>query len=340
MSKRFEIAVIGAESPIAEALFELMAERKFPAGETSALVLDPQSGADVRFAGTPLLLEDARTFDFTQVQLAFLADDDPELAAQAERAADAGAVVIDATGQAWRDSAIPVVAPEVNPKALARFNERGIVASPDRLNVALAPVLAALHAEAGLEDVSLTGMLAASDGGRAALEDLARETTALLNARFYERRYFARQIAFNVLGQDGDAGVDGSTERERRIADELPGLLGLPQLPVRVTLVQVPVFYGHSASVELRFARPLTVERAQELLEALPGFAVETSRVAEDGATPVTDAALNPEIRVGRVRQPRGQTNALQLWLVADNIRRCSALNALANAEIVVRDYL
>ncbi|MFT4046109.1 MAG: Asd/ArgC dimerization domain-containing protein [Solimonas sp.] len=340
MSKRFEIAVIGADSPIAEALFELMAERKFPAGETSALVLDPQSEADVRFAGAPLLLEDARSFDFTQVQLAFLADDDPELSAQAERAADAGAVVVDATGQAWRDSAIPVVVPEVNAGALARWNERGIVAAPDRLNVALAPALAALHTAFGLEDVSVTGLLAASDGGRAALEDLARETAALLNARFYERRHFARQIAFNVLGQDGDAGVDGSTERERRIGDELPALLGLPRLAVRATLLQVPVFYGNAASIELRFAQPVNPDEARALIEALPGYAVERSRAAEDGATPVTDAALHPDIRIGRLRQPRGQAQALQLWLVADNIRRCSALNALANAEIVVRDYL
>jgi aspartate-semialdehyde dehydrogenase len=340
MSKRFEIAVIGADSPIAEALFALMAERRFPAGETSALVLDPQSEADVRFVDRPLLLEDARTFDFTQVQLVFLADDDPELSAQAERAADAGAIVIDASGQAWRDSAIPVVVPEVNAKALKRHGERGIVASPDRLNVALAPVLGALHAEFGLEAVALTGLLAASDGGRTALEDLARETTALLNARFYERRYYARQIAFNVLGQDGDAGVDGQTERERRIADELPTLLGLPALPVSVTLLQVPVFYGHAASVELQFARDVDVELAQTRLAALTGFAVETSRLADDGATPVTDAALNLEIRIGRMRIVRGQPRRLALWLVADNIRRCSALNALANAEILIRDYL
>ncbi|WP_028006427.1 Asd/ArgC dimerization domain-containing protein [Solimonas flava] len=340
MSKRYEIAVIGADSPIAEALLELMAERRFPAGETSALVLDPAAEADVRFAGQALLLEDARQFDFTQVQLAFLADDDPELSAQAERAADAGVVVIDASGQAWPDSAIPVVVPEVNPKALAAFNERGIVASPDRLNVALAPALAALDAAFGLTAVTLTGLIAASDGGRAALEDLARETTALLNARFYERRYYARQIAFNVLGQDADAGVDGYTERERRIADELPGLLGRPRLAVQATLVQVPVFYGDAASIELRFERPVDLELAAERLSALPGFSLEASRLAEDGATPVTDAAMSTDVRLGRLRAVRGEPHALALWLTADNIRRCSALNALANAEIVVRDYL
>ncbi|HET8881965.1 MAG TPA: aspartate-semialdehyde dehydrogenase [Solimonas sp.] len=340
MSKRFEIAVIGADSPVAEALFDLMTERRFPVGETSALVLDPQSEAEVDFAGRPMLLDDARGFDFSQVQLAFLADDDPELTVQAERAADAGAIVIDASGQSWRDSAIPLVVPEVNAAALARYAERGIVAAPDRINVALAPVLAALHGLFGLQSVSVTALLAASDGGRAALEDLARETTALLNARFYERRHFPKQIAFNVLGQDADAGVDGSTERERRIGDELQQLLDLPQLAVLASLVPVPVFYGHAMSVHLRFAEAVSLEHASDALAALPGLTLQPSRLAEDGLTPVTDASLNPQLGVGRLRAARGDPHALSLWLTADNIRRCSALNAIASAEILVRDYL
>lgn len=340
MSKRYEIAIIGADSPIAEALFQLMAERHFPAGETSALVLDPQSEADVRFVDRPLFLEDAREFDFSQVQLAFLADDDPELSAQAERAADAGVVVIDATGQAWRDSAIPVVVPEVNPGALKRFRERGIVASPDRMTVALAPMLAALHGAFGLEAVSVTALLAASDGGRAALEDLARETTALLNARFYERRYYPRQIAFNVLGQDADAGFDGFTERERRIGDELQMLLRLPALEVLASLIQVPVFFGNAASVEARFSAAVDLELAAAAIAALPGFSVEPSRLADEGLTPVTDAALDPQVRIGRLRLAPGNPQRLLLWLTADNIRRCSALNALMNAEILVREHL
>ncbi|NGY06212.1 aspartate-semialdehyde dehydrogenase [Solimonas terrae] len=340
MSKRFEIAIIGADSPVAEALMELMTERGFPVAETSALVLDPDSEADVSFAGRPILLDDARSFDFSQVQLAFLADADPELTVQAERAADAGVIVVDASGQQWRDSAIPVVVPEVNAAALARYSERGIVAAPDRVNVALAPVLSALHQLFGLESVSLTALLAASDGGRAALEDLARETTALLNARFYERRHFPKQIAFNVLGQDADAGLDGSTERERRIGDELPVLLGLPKLRVQASLVPVPVFYGHALSVHLRFAGAVSLEQAIDALAAVPGLSLQGSRLADDGLTPVTDASMNPQLGVGRLRAARDDPHALALWLTADNIRRCSALNAIASAEILVRDYL
>src|SRR5690606_792168 len=150
-----------------------------------------------------VLVEDAVTFDFSQVQLAFLADDDPRLAAQAERAADAGCVVVDAGGTVWRDPEIPRVIAAVNAAALERFNERGIVAAPDRLLVPLLRVLDPIHRQAALRAVTVTALVPVSDGGRAAFQDLARETTALLNARAHERRHFPQQIAFNVHGQIG-----------------------------------------------------------------------------------------------------------------------------------------
>lgn len=336
MTQRYEIAIIGADSAIAEAVMELLNERHFPVGEVSALVLDPDSEASIDFAGRPMLLDDARSFDFSQVQLAFLADDAPELAAEAERAADAGVTVIDATAHDWRDSAIPRVVADVNPAALRRVRERGIVASPDRLVVALAPVLAALDAVIGVRELSLTAMLPASDFGRAALEDLARETTALLNARFFERGHYARQIAFNVLPQDADAGGDGLTERERRIGDELREVLGQPALRANVSLVAVPVFYGLSAVVEIRGGDAVSLDTVIEQLQGRAGIELQTSRLVEEAPTPVTDAAMNSAIGVSRLRLTPG---GLTFWLTADNVRRCAAINAVASAEIVVRDY-
>lgn len=337
MIQRYEIAIIGADSAIAEAVMELLVERHFPAGEMSALVLDPDSEATVDFAGRPMLLDDARSFDFGQVQLAFLTDAHPELAAEAERAADAGVIVIDAAAHPWRDSSIPLAVADLNPKALSRVKERGIAAAPDRLVVALAPVLGVLDALIGLREVSVTALLPASDFGRAALEDLARETTALLNARFYERQHYARQIAFNVLPQDADCGPDGQTERERRITDELREVLGQPALRTNVTLVPVPVFYGLSAVVEVRGADTVSLEAAVEALQGRPGIELRTSVLAEEAPTPVTDAALNSALGVSRLRLTPG---GLGFWLTADNIRRCAAQNAVASAEIVVRDYL
>lgn len=337
MSKRFETAILGGDSPVAEALFELLVERRFPLGEVSALVLEPDDERTVSFAGRPLLLDDARSFDFGQVQLVFLAEADPELIAQAERAADAGAVVIDAIGCDWRDSAIPLVVADVNPRALARFNERNIVGMPDPLVVALAPIVACLDGAFGVRRLSLTGLLPASDGGRAALEDLARETTALLNARFYERRFYPRQIAFNVLPQDADAGVDGRTERERRIADELQSHLAAP-VAAYVNLLRVPVFYGFGAALELDLAEAPELHAVSEKLAALKAVELVAAGEAEAAPTPVTDAAMTEVVSIGRLRRS-GETG-LSLWLTADNNRRCSALNAVLNAEILSRDYL
>ena len=340
MSRRFEVAVIGARTPVGEALLELLTERRLPAGELSALVLAPEEGEQVAAGGLEIEAEDVTRFDFRQVQIAFLADRDPELVAQAERAADSGCAVIDASGYAWLDSAIPVVVPELNAAALAGFNERGIVANPSSLAVALALVLAPLQVAGGLRRVSVTGLLAASDAGRIALEDLARETTALLSARHYERRHFPRQIAFNLQGQIGMAGGDGRTEMERRLVEELQTLMGLPELVVSTSLVQAPTFYGHAASVEVQFERPTDVDAAAAVLRSAPGVELIESPEPDDVPTPVTDATQSDAVRVGRLRQADGSGHALNLWLTADNIRRCAALNALGSAEILIRDYL
>ncbi|SEP69791.1 aspartate-semialdehyde dehydrogenase [Solimonas aquatica] len=335
MSKRVDVALIGASGPLAEAVLELLGERRFAMNELSALALDPEEDATIDFLGRPLLVEDARQFEFSQVQLAFLCDGDAQLAAAAERAADAGVVVIDASGQDWQDSAIPRVLATLNPQALAQFNERGIIAAPDRLNIALAPVLAALDQAFGLRELDLTALLPASDFGRAALEDLARETTALLNVRAYERRHYAQQIAFNLIPQDADAGGDGRTERERRIADELGTLLGNPALASNISLVAAPVFYGFSASISARFAGAPTLEAART---ALAGFVLEDSLLAGELPSPVRDAALEPAIRIARLRLG-ADGRSLQFWLSSDNLRG-AADNAVRCGETLLRDYL
>lgn len=340
MSRRFEVAVIGAHAPVGEALLELLTERRFPAGELSALVLNPSQGEHVSLSGNELEVENAATFDFAQVQIAFLADRSPEMAAQAERAAEGGCMVIDASGHAWSDPAIPVVVPEINAAALAGFNERGIVANPSSLAVALSLVLAPLHVAGGIRGLVVTGLLAASDSGRTALEDLARETTALLSARHYERRHFPRQIAFNLQGQIGAAEGDGFTVAESRLGAELSWLLGVPELEVSASLIQAPTFYGHAASVEIQFERALAVDTAAGVLRSAPGVELIESPDAEHCPTPVTDAAQSDAVQVARLRRSRLHPQGLVLWLTADNIRRCAALNALGNAEILVRDYL
>jgi aspartate-semialdehyde dehydrogenase len=339
MKRRFDLAVLGADSLVGAALMDLLAERRFPAGEVAALGLDVEDGASVDFAGHQQPVDDATAFDFAQVQLAFLADDDPRLAAEAERAADAGCVVVDAGGTLWRDPAIPRVVAGVNPAALAAFNERGIVAAPDRLLVPLLRVLEPIHRETPLQGVMVTALVPVSDGGRAAFQDLARETTALLNARHSERTHFAQQIAFNVHGQIGPVDASGATERERQLAEDLRSLLGAPGLVASVHLVQAPLFYGYALTVDFAAEQALDLPAVARILAAVPGVEWHQAGVSESCPSPVTDAMASSMVQVARLRSG-GRPEAGSLWITADNIRCAAAANAVDCAEILVRDYL
>lgn len=339
MNRRFDLAVLGGDTPLGSALLELIAERRFPAGEVSVLALDAEEGASVDFVGHALPVDDARGFEFSQVQLAFLASDDPQLVAEAERAADAGCVVIDAANVVWRDPAIPRVIAEINPERLADFNERGIVSAPDRLLVPLMLALAPLHALAPLKRVTLTAVVPVSDGGIAAFQDLAQETTALLNARHFERRHFPMQIAFNLHGQIGATGADGLTERERQIGADAQQILQSPGLAVSASLVQGGVFYGYAVSVELEAEQTLSVESALAALRTARGIELVESVDPAECPSPVTDATASAEVRVARLR--RGATDgSIALWMTADNIRAAAARNALNCADLLVREHL
>ncbi|MES0874466.1 Asd/ArgC dimerization domain-containing protein [Sinimarinibacterium thermocellulolyticum] len=339
MQRRFDLAILGADSQIGTALLELLAERRFPAGEISALGRDAEAGASVEFAGHTLPIDEAAAFDFAQVQLAFLADDDPKLAAAAERAADAGCVVVDASGSVWRDPAIPRVVAGVNAEALAGFNERGIVAAPDRALVPLLKVLAPIHRRRPLQTVTLTVLVPVSDGGRLAFQDLARETTALLNARHHQRGHFAQQIAFNVHGQIGAVDGAGVGARERQLVEGLRDVLAAPTLAVSVHMLQAPLFYGYAMTVDLAAAETLTPQDVAGWLAGVDGVEIREAIEAADCPSPVVDAMTHASVQVARLRQG-ASAQSVALWLTADNIRCAAAANAVECAEILVRDYL
>ncbi|MDD3762205.1 MAG: aspartate-semialdehyde dehydrogenase [Nevskiales bacterium] len=340
MTRRLDVAIIGADSIVGGALLELLADRQLSVGEIHALAQAPERTATVEFAGQELDVEDATQFEFSQVQLAFLAVRDPEMQAVAERAADDGCMVVDASGTRWQDADIPTVVPELNAGDLEGFNARGIVANPDPLAVVLAVAMQPLCALAPLERLTATAMVPVSDLGRPAFEDLARETTALLNARSYERRHFSRQIAFNVHGQVGAAGAGGQTEREQDIGLQLQRLLDAAGLGVALTLVPAPVFYGYGIAVEVQFESPVELAQAQAALQASEALNLIVSLDDDDCPTPVTDATVASEIHLARLREGSVAGRTLAFWLTADNVRRAAALNALKNAQILIRDYL
>lgn len=338
MEQRFDIAIIGADTPIASALLELLAERRLPLGELSVLAVDPDAAQSVEFMGQAQPLDNAREFNFAQVQLAFLAGDDQPLRSEAQRAADAGCVVIDATGAAWPEAAIPRVIAAVNPTALEGFNECGIVASAERVLVPLLRALAPLHRRHPLQALHVTVQVPVSDSGLPAFQDLAQETTALLNARYITRRHFAQQIAFNTHGQIGDAGADGLTARERQALTDARALLGQPELPMAITLVQSGIFYGYAMQVECR-AQGLDVAAARALLGGIEGVEMIESSAAAECPSPVTDATASLAVRVARLRRG-AHPDSVAFWLTADNLRVAAAENAIHCAAILIRQHL
>jgi aspartate-semialdehyde dehydrogenase len=331
------IAVVGAASLIGEALIAELAARKFPSSELHALDDERDLGrrvADEQGAGT-LASSDVAAFDFSRVDLAFFCG----RAALSERYAQSAAAhawVIDGSPAFRSRGDVPLVAADVNPDALEGMGTTGLVALPGSASVALATALAPLAALAGLERADVATYQAVSGSGRAAMDELARETVAMLSGKTARGRAFGRQIAFNVIPQVEALDLDGATRQERRLWEETRRLLGLPQLAINATAVRVPVFFGHSLAVHALVERPLTAAAAREVLHRSKGITLIEIDSSAEFPTPATLATAPDSVYVGRVRADLTRDRALNFWVVADNVRKCAAHNAVSVAQILV----
>jgi len=340
MAKTWDIAVVGASGLVGAAMLDILHDRGFPVGKVYPLDVGAVAGGSAAFGRRELAVGDVAAFDFSTVQLALFSAG-AELAAQyAPKAAAAGCVVIDDSPQFRLDPEVPLVVPEVNAAALAGYRARGIVANPSCTATALLVALKPLHDAAGIERINVATYQSVSGSGRAALEELGRQTADLLNFRSVQPGAYPKQIAFNVLPQIDELEDNGYTREEMRLVLETRRILGAPELRVNATAVRVPVFYGHAAAVHLELREALTVERARELLAQAPGVELRDERSADGYPTPVTDASGEDAVFVGRLRADLSHPRGLNLWLVTDNIRKGAALNAVQMAEILVRDYL
>ncbi len=326
------IAVVGASSLIGEALIQELNARKFPRAELHAL-------DEERHLGRPLASDasatDVARFDFSRVDLAFFCG----RAALSERHAEAAAAhawVIDSSATFRTREGVPLVAADVNAEALEGMGGRGLVALPGSASVALATALAPLHALAGLERAEVATYHAVSGSGRAAMDELAGETVAMLSGKKARGRAFGRQIAFNVIPQVDVLEADGGSREERRLWQETRRILDLPQLAINATAVRVPVFFGHSLAVHASFERPISVPEATRALHRNTGLCVIEADRATEFPTPATLATAPDKVYVGRLRADLTRDQALNFWIVADNVRKCAAHNAVSVAQILV----
>jgi aspartate-semialdehyde dehydrogenase len=336
------VGIVGATGQVGRVVREILAERNFPLSELRFFASARSAGSTLPWAGGGIAVEDAATADPTGLDIAIFSAGATTSKAQAPRFAEAGVTVID-NSSAWRrDPDVPLIVSEVNPHALAEIG-KGIIANPNCTTMAAMPVLAPLHAEAELVRIVASTYQAVSGSGVAGVEELEGQVRAVVDkaaelthdgtaVTFPDPVKYVRPIAFNVLPMAGSIVDDGSfeTDEEQKLRNESRKILGIPDLRVSGTCVRVPVFTGHSLSLNLEFQRELSVERATELLSAAPG--VELS----DVPTPLQAAGRDPSY-VGRIRQDQGVDDGrgLALFVSNDNLRKGAALNTVQIAELL-----
>ncbi|BCQ35889.1 aspartate-semialdehyde dehydrogenase [Erwinia rhapontici] len=334
MSDGWNIAILGATGAVGGALLELLAERQFPVGELYALSSERSAGEVLRYEGKSLHVSDAAEFDWTQVQLAFFVAGREASARYADEAANGGCLVIDSSDLFALEPDVPLVVPDVNPQVLADYRNRNIISVADALTSQLLCAIKPLVDQAGLGRLQVTNLLAASSHGKAAVDSLAGESARLLNGLPAEDGYFGRQLAFNVLPLIADK--EGSVPQERRLVEQVRKVLQDDGLPIAVSTIQAPVFYGNAQIVYIENLRPISAEEARDAL----GQVEDINLTAEDDfPTQVGDASGSAHLSIGSVRNDYGIPELLQFWSVADNVRFGGALMAVKTAEKLVQEY-
>ena len=338
--KRFDVAVVGATGAVGEAMLEILAERQFPVGELYALASARSAGKRVRFGGREVVVQDLTGFDFSKVQIGLFSAGAAVSKEYAPKAAAAGCVVIDNTSQFRYEDDIPLVVPEVNPAKVADYRNRGIIANPNCSTIQMVVALKPIHDAVGIERINVATYQAVSGTGKEAIEELAQQTALLLNGKPIEPRVYPKQIAFNALPHIDVFLDNGYTKEEMKMVWETRKILGDESIQVNPTCVRIPVFYGHSEAVHIETREKIGAEEARALLEKAPGVKVLDRREPGGYPTAVPEAAHHDEVFVGRIREDISHPRGLDLWIVADNVRKGAALNSVQIAEILVKDYL
>lgn len=340
MIKTYNIAVVGATSLVGEAILDVLAKRKFPFGKVYALEYQTDGEQDVDFGNKSLDVEELTGFDFSSVQIALFAANEEIAAEYVPLAVAAGCVVIDDSTCFRYDDDVPLVVPEVNPQAIAQYTQRGIIANPGSGVTQMLIALKPLHDVATITRINVATYQSVSGSGRAGVEELAQQAAQLLNARPVEAKVYPKQIAFNLLPHIDVFLENGYTKEEMKMVWETRKVMGLPGIQVNPTAVRVPVFFGHSEAVHIETESQLTAVEARRILGSTPGIIVMDEHVPGGYPTPVTDAVRNDAVYVGRIREDISCPAGLNLWVVADNVRRGAALNSVQIAEVLIRDYL
>ncbi len=340
MAKKLNVAILGVTGAVGETMLKVLQERKFPIDKLYPLASSRSAGKTVTFNRKALMVLDVATFDFSQVDIALFSAGGSVSKEYAPIAVAAGCVVIDNTSCFRYEDDIPLVVPEVNPERIANYTKRGIIANPNCSTIQMVVALKPLHDAVGIARINVATYQAVSGTGKKAVTELIFQVSELLNGRPVKSVVYPQQIAFNVLPHIDEFMENGYTREEMKMVWETRKILEDESIMINPTTVRVPVLYGHSEAIHLELKSPMKVEEVRKLLKKAPGVVLIDDPSKLKYPTAIQHAVDKDEVFVGRIRQDISHPCGLNLWVVADNIRKGAATNAIQIAEILQREYL
>jgi len=340
MTKLYDVAVVGATGAVGETILKVLEERNFPVGNLYPLASSRSAGKKIEFNGSWVEVQDLETFDFSKAQIGLFSPGASVSKIYAPKAAEAGCVVVDNTSQFRYDEDVPLVVPEVNADAIAGYKTRGIIANPNCSTIQMLVALKPIYDAVGIKRINVATYQAVSGTGKDAIEELATQTANLLNMKPVEPKVYPKQIAFNCIPQIDVFMDNGYTKEEMKMVWETKKIMGDEDILVNPTAVRVPVFYGHSEAVHIETNQKITATEAKSLFEKTEGIVLMDEHFDGGYPTAVSDAADTNPVYVGRIREDISFENGLNLWVVADNVRKGAATNTVQIAEVLIKDYL
>ncbi|HKY63596.1 MAG TPA: aspartate-semialdehyde dehydrogenase [bacterium] len=337
--EKYNVAVVGATGAVGNAMLEVLEERNFPIDQLRLLASERSLGTKLEFKGKEVPVEVLDANSFKDVDIALFSAGGTISERFAPIAAQAGAVVVDNTSAFRMHPEVPLVVPEVNPEAIAQHKKLGIIANPNCSTIQMVVALKPIHDQAKIRRIVVSTYQATSGAGKRAMDELAEQTKALFTGQEMQVKKFPHRIAFNCLPHIDVFLDNGYTKEEMKMVNETKKIMNDDSIQVTATCVRVPVFAGHSESVNVETEKKLSAREARALLEKSPGIVVKDD-VAHNQYPLAIDCVDRNEVFVGRIRDDESVSNGLNMWIVADNIRKGAATNAVQIAEILIKDYL
>lgn len=337
MNKALNIAIVGATGAVGRVILELLESREFPVNKLALLASANSAGEVMTFAKKSITVQPLDTFDFNGFDMAFFTAGSRVSAQYAARATDAKCVVIDNTSYFRNEEDVPLVVPEVNGEELNRYQDTYLIANPNCSTIQMVLALAPIHKAAVIERINVATYQSVSGAGQQGIDELSSQTRSLLNFKPLQQQVFSGQIAFNVIPHIDDFQDNGYTREEMKMVWETQKILGDRSIQVNPTCVRVPVFYGHAEAVHIETRDKITAPEARQLMADMDGIEIIDNPAQLRYPSPALTAAGNDAVYVGRIREDISYPNGLNMWIVADNIRKGAALNSVQIAEKLLK---